>query len=195
MSGTIAHGTIQSGTYTISNIATTGFATLASDGNGVAITQSKDNGNDTIKFTVTKLPNGNYTILGYVYTNYAAVGSPPKKGEDAPPKKGEDSPPKKGEDAPPKKGEDSPSKDSPPKKGEDFSPKKGEVSSPKKGEDVKARSSAYEWQIKETNTKRQYLISPNDDDFLYWGFSGSSATNVKLTDSGSSTWQFTHIRD
>ncbi|KAH7922281.1 hypothetical protein BV22DRAFT_1131582 [Leucogyrophana mollusca] len=142
MSGTVVHGIVQSGTYTISNIATTGFATLASDGNGVAITQSTDSGNDIIKFTVTKLPAGNYTILGYVYTNYAAVSASPKKGDDA-----------------------------------------------------KARKTAYEWQIKETNTKSQYLISPNDDDSLYWGFSGSSATNVKLTDSGSSTWKFTRISD
>ncbi|KAH7925732.1 hypothetical protein BV22DRAFT_1128773 [Leucogyrophana mollusca] len=142
MSGTVAHGTIQTGTYTISNIATTGFATLADGNNGSSLTQSTDSGDDTVKFTVNKLSNGKYNILGYVYANYASVSA-----------------------------------------------------SPKKGDDVKARSSAYQWQIKETNTKSQYLISPDDDDSLYWGFSGSSATNVKLTDDGSSVWQFTRITD
>ncbi|KAH7922050.1 hypothetical protein BV22DRAFT_684845 [Leucogyrophana mollusca] len=142
MSGTVVHGIVQTGTYTITNIATTGYATLADGNSGSSLTQSTDGGNDDVKWTVNKLSNGNYNVMGYVYPNYASVSS-----------------------------------------------------SPRKGDTVKARSSAYQWLIKETNTKSQYLISPIDDDSLYWGLSGSSATDVKLTDDGASVWQFTRISD
>ncbi|KAH7922237.1 hypothetical protein BV22DRAFT_1049031 [Leucogyrophana mollusca] len=104
MSGTVVHGVIQTGTYTIVNIATKGFATLADGNNGSALTQSTDGGNDDVKWTVNKLSGGKYNVMGYVYTNYASVSA-----------------------------------------------------SPKKGEIVKARSAAYQWIIKETNTKSQYL--------------------------------------
>ncbi|KAH7922235.1 hypothetical protein BV22DRAFT_1131591 [Leucogyrophana mollusca] len=142
MSGTVVHGVIQTGTYTIVNIATKGFATLADGNNGSALTQSTDGGNDDVKWTVNKLSGGNYNVMGYTHPNYASVSS-----------------------------------------------------SPKKGEAVKARAAAYQWIIKETNTKSEYLISPNDNDSLYWGLSGSGAANVKLTDDGASVWKFTRISD
>ncbi|KAH7913552.1 hypothetical protein BJ138DRAFT_1178017 [Hygrophoropsis aurantiaca] len=130
-------GIIQTGLYIITNVATGGYATLADGNIASALTQSTDDGDDDIKWTVTKLSNGKYNVAGLVFANYASVSH-----------------------------------------------------SPNSGDTVKSAAGNYQWIIKQSNTAGQYLISPVDNDSLYWSFSGQSAKNVKLSDTPD-YWTFT----
>ncbi|KAH7925724.1 hypothetical protein BV22DRAFT_1128769 [Leucogyrophana mollusca] len=117
MSGTTAHGTVQTGTYLLINVKTDGYATLESGDGGAPLSQSFDDKSSDIKWNVDRLSNGSYSLLGVVYNKYASVNAAPKKGDV-----------------------------------------------------VKARPDAFQWAIRETPTKGEYIIFPNSDDSLYWGF-------------------------
>ncbi|KAH7908333.1 hypothetical protein BJ138DRAFT_1115940 [Hygrophoropsis aurantiaca] len=130
-------GIVQTGLYIITNVATSGYATLADGNIASALTQTTDDGNDDIKWTVTKLSSGKYTVAGLVFANYASASQ-----------------------------------------------------SPSSGDTVKSSASNYQWIIKQSNTAGQYLISPIDNDSLYWSFSSQTANNVKLSDTAD-YWTFT----
>ncbi|KAH7905730.1 hypothetical protein BJ138DRAFT_1183507 [Hygrophoropsis aurantiaca] len=130
-------GVIQTGLYVITNVATGGYATMAYGNISSGLTQSTDDGNDDIKWSVTKLSSGKYTVVGLVFANYASASH-----------------------------------------------------SPNSGDTIKSSANNYQWIIKQSNTAGQYLISPVDNDSLYWSFSGQSATYVKLSDTAD-YWTFT----
>ncbi|KAH7908335.1 hypothetical protein BJ138DRAFT_1115941 [Hygrophoropsis aurantiaca] len=134
---TEVQGIVQTGLYVITNVATTGYATLADGNISSGLTQTTDDGNDDIKWTITKLSSGKYTAVGLVYANYASASQ-----------------------------------------------------SPSSGDTVKSSAVSYQWIIKQSNTAGQYLISPIDNDSLYWSFTSQSATYVKLSDTPS-YWTFT----
>ncbi|KAH7905428.1 hypothetical protein BJ138DRAFT_1105919 [Hygrophoropsis aurantiaca] len=136
---TEVQGTVQTGLYIITNVATGGYATLADGNISSGLTQTTDDGNDDIKWNVTKLSGGKYTVAGLVFANYASASH-----------------------------------------------------SPNSGDTVKSSANNYQWIIKQSNTAGQYLISPVDNDSLYWSFSGQTATYVKLSDTAD-YWTFTRV--
>ncbi|KDQ53845.1 hypothetical protein JAAARDRAFT_196963 [Jaapia argillacea MUCL 33604] len=66
---------------------------------------------------------------------------------------------------------------------------------PSSGDRVAARSDQYQWVIKETSTKGQYLIYPNNNDSLFWGLvSGTDKTAVKLDSAANDKDKWNFIR-
>ncbi|KAH7925731.1 hypothetical protein BV22DRAFT_1033653 [Leucogyrophana mollusca] len=76
------HGILQTGTYTISNVATTKYVTLANDNKGSPLFEGNDKDDDNAKWNVVKLSNGKYTIQSYKWIACWPFACPaPRKGD------------------------------------------------------------------------------------------------------------------
>ncbi|KAH7925716.1 hypothetical protein BV22DRAFT_1033637 [Leucogyrophana mollusca] len=75
-------GIIQTGTYTISNVASTKYATLANENTGSSLYESNDKDDDCAKWNIVKLSNGKYTIQSYKFnSSWSFAGPAPRKGD------------------------------------------------------------------------------------------------------------------
>ncbi|KAH7908332.1 hypothetical protein BJ138DRAFT_1103594 [Hygrophoropsis aurantiaca] len=85
--GPVDPGLLKTGLYIITYAETSGFAALANDNNGSAVSQWTIDPNTVqeipadIKWNFTLLDNGNYTIASYPYGNFATVTASPRHGD------------------------------------------------------------------------------------------------------------------
>jgi hypothetical protein len=74
-------GTLQSGTYTITNVSSGNYATVKDANKGSNLYATNDSNSDDVKWTIAKLSNNTYTLLSYVWATYARVGAAPNNGD------------------------------------------------------------------------------------------------------------------